>query len=207
MGKTAECTCEVASPRCSRKTLARDRSGHHVLHLSSYQSGFQSLHTRTPVQACMDWSPGLATQNGGFSCPRTDITARGNRQAAISIRGIRYAKEGYRSLPITLFVIRMGLEPMTRSLEGCCSNPTELPNHPFPSGSRRAHAAPPARNECKGKHFRPNMQEMGAFLLRALPHPGRHGLPPYTSLRSSRTTFSTCWVCGNMSTGCMAATR
>lgn len=27
-------------------------------------------------------------------------------------------------------VIRMGLEPMTRSLEGCCSNPTELPNHP-----------------------------------------------------------------------------
>lgn len=30
-----------------------------------------------------------------------------------------------------LLVIRMGLEPMTRSLEGCCSNPTELPNHPF----------------------------------------------------------------------------
>lgn len=29
------------------------------------------------------------------------------------------------------FVIRMGLEPMTRSLEGCCSNPTELPNQPI----------------------------------------------------------------------------
>lgn len=28
-------------------------------------------------------------------------------------------------------VIRMGLEPMTRSLEGCCSNPTELPNRPY----------------------------------------------------------------------------
>ncbi len=26
-------------------------------------------------------------------------------------------------------VIRKGLEPLTRSLEGCCSNPTELPNH------------------------------------------------------------------------------
>ena len=30
-----------------------------------------------------------------------------------------------------LIVIRMGLEPMTRSLEGCCSNPTELPNQPW----------------------------------------------------------------------------
>ncbi len=29
------------------------------------------------------------------------------------------------------WVIRMGLEPMTRSLEGCCSNPTELPNRPL----------------------------------------------------------------------------
>ena len=28
-----------------------------------------------------------------------------------------------------LKVIRKGLEPLTRSLEGCCSNPTELPNH------------------------------------------------------------------------------
>ena len=28
------------------------------------------------------------------------------------------------------FVIRMGLEPMTHSLEGCCSNPTELPDQP-----------------------------------------------------------------------------
>ena len=26
------------------------------------------------------------------------------------------------------FVIRLGLEPRTHSLEGCCSNPTELPN-------------------------------------------------------------------------------
>ena len=26
-------------------------------------------------------------------------------------------------------VIRKGLEPLTRSLEGCCSNPTELPDH------------------------------------------------------------------------------
>ena len=33
-------------------------------------------------------------------------------------------------LGIIPFVIRMGLEPMTRSLEGCCSNPTELPNQP-----------------------------------------------------------------------------
>lgn len=35
------------------------------------------------------------------------------------------------SLTQSSLVIRMGLEPMTRSLEGCCSNPTELPNHPF----------------------------------------------------------------------------
>ena len=28
-------------------------------------------------------------------------------------------------------VIRMGLEPMTHSLEGCCSNPTELPDQPY----------------------------------------------------------------------------
>lgn len=161
--------------------------------------GLPSKHAWTGVRV---WQHRMAD----FPAPARTLR-QGEAATAISPRGIRYAKEGYRSLPITLFVIRMGLEPMTRSLEGCCSNPTELPNHPFPSGSRRAHAAPPARNECKGKHFRPNMQEMGAFLLRALPYPGRHGLPPYTSLRSSRTTFSTCWVCGNMSTGCMAATR
>ena len=35
-----------------------------------------------------------------------------------------------------LFVIRMGLEPMTHSLEGCCSNPTELPNHPRVCGDK-----------------------------------------------------------------------
>ena len=34
-------------------------------------------------------------------------------------------------------MIRMGLEPMTRSLEGCCSNPTELPNQPWLSYEKR----------------------------------------------------------------------
>ena len=29
---------------------------------------------------------------------------------------------------LVLLVIRLGLEPRTHSLEGCCSNPTELPN-------------------------------------------------------------------------------
>ena len=29
------------------------------------------------------------------------------------------------------FVIPLGFEPKTHSLEGCCSNPTELRNHPF----------------------------------------------------------------------------
>lgn len=28
-----------------------------------------------------------------------------------------------------LFVIPLGFEPKTHSLEGCCSNPTELRNH------------------------------------------------------------------------------
>lgn len=47
-------------------------------------------------------------------------------------------KERFIVVDVTLFflliqtvVIRMGLEPMTRSLEGCCSNPTELPNQPI----------------------------------------------------------------------------
>ncbi len=29
------------------------------------------------------------------------------------------------------FVIPLGFEPKTHSLEGCCSNPTELRNHPI----------------------------------------------------------------------------
>ena len=33
-------------------------------------------------------------------------------------------------------VIWKGLEPLTRSLEGCCSNPTELPDHPLNSGDK-----------------------------------------------------------------------
>ncbi len=31
----------------------------------------------------------------------------------------------------TWFVIPLGFEPKTHSLEGCCSNPTELRNHHY----------------------------------------------------------------------------
>ena len=37
----------------------------------------------------------------------------------------------YFSFPREVLVIRKGFEPLTHSLEGCCSNPTELPDHPF----------------------------------------------------------------------------
>ena len=30
---------------------------------------------------------------------------------------------------VSLYVIPLGFEPKTHSLEGCCSNPTELRNH------------------------------------------------------------------------------
>ncbi|MBP7024083.1 MAG: GIY-YIG nuclease family protein, partial [Bacteroidales bacterium] len=36
--------------------------------------------------------------------------------------------------------------------------------------------------------------------LNAHNHPANH--ESFYHLRSSNTTFSTCWVCGNMSTGC-----
>ena len=45
----------------------------------------------------------------------------GNRNPQVMIR----------QLLADFFVIRKGFEPLTHSLEGCCSNPTELPNHPF----------------------------------------------------------------------------
>ncbi len=32
---------------------------------------------------------------------------------------------------LTINVIPLGFEPKTHSLEGCCSNPTELRNHPI----------------------------------------------------------------------------
>ena len=35
------------------------------------------------------------------------------------------------SFILLIIVIPLGFEPKTHSLEGCCSNPTELRNHPF----------------------------------------------------------------------------
>ena len=34
-------------------------------------------------------------------------------------------------ISVLLFVIPLGFEPKTHSLEGCCSNPTELRNQPY----------------------------------------------------------------------------
>lgn len=57
-----------------------------------------------------------------------------------------------------LFVIRKGFEPLTHSLEGCCSNPTELPNHPF------------RFCECKGRRFIGNMQILEQEILKKILH-------------------------------------
>ena len=37
---------------------------------------------------------------------------------------------------LTIEVIPLGFEPKTHSLEGCCSNPTELRNHYLNSGAK-----------------------------------------------------------------------
>ena len=55
-----------------------------------------------------------------------------------------------RDVEVPFFVIRKGLEPLTRSLEGCCSNPTELPNHHTRQGMEHEKSeAPPSLASAK----------------------------------------------------------
>ena len=117
-----------------------------------------------------------------------------------------------------LLVIRMGLEPMTRSLEGCCSNPTELPNHPFCISSRRKSIQSMNPPEKRVQRYRLLFKHTSvkpiSFLnissesemASSMKHTAFRTYQACSCLRSSRTTFSTCWVCGNISTGCTAVT-
>ncbi len=55
---------------------------------------------------------------------------------------------------IPIMVIRLGLEPRTHSLEGCCSNPTELPNQSFYYVLHKVYSSHYIKNSCQHKDWR-----------------------------------------------------